>query len=357
MERIFPTSGHNKTKLAVVNVDNWFGCCIALHLAEKLEKECKDVELVCMGKRIDQLERLKKMKNVKLVQINYDDEKNLQKAMDGVCCSILLPELREDRAKHGRNILSAMQKEKVRGCLMLSVEGSEAEGLRELNSFHEIERIVQDTYWEHCYVILRKSIVNQLFMLWAPVVKDQGEFPLTLENNSQMAPIDASDVLSSIENIVTTYCRRHHGSKGVEDSEETAPFGGHRNKVYTLTGPAKITAEDLVHELTEATGQNVKFKKVSQDELRRYLESLKNRGWPKEEDADAEDIDALHHHYAPNDATIKLILEEFELINRGEASFVSGDLEKIIGRKGKTSRDFFRKEKDAFKKSAFKKEI
>ncbi|KAG0037824.1 hypothetical protein BGZ82_001772 [Podila clonocystis] len=357
MDRIFPTSGHNKSKLAVVNVDNWYGCCVAVHLAEKLERECKEVELVCMGKNIDHLDRLKRMKNVKLVQINYDDEKSLQKAMDGISCTILLPELREDRAKHGKNLLNAMKKEKVRGILMVSVEGSEAEGLRELNSFHEIERCIQDTHWEHSYIILRKSILNQCFMLWAPAVKEQGEFPLTLEKDSGMAPLDATDLTRTIETIVTNYCRRHHGSKGAEDTHETAPFGEHRNKIYTLTGPNKITAEGMVYELSEATGQNVKFKQVSRDELRRYFESLRNRGWPQEEEVDVKDIDALGQQYAPNEATIRLILEELDLIKRDEASFVSGDLERIIGQKGKTPRDFFKREKDAFKQGAFRKEI
>ncbi|KAG0088397.1 hypothetical protein BGZ93_009545 [Podila epicladia] len=356
MERILPTGHFHKTKLAIVNVDNVVGACVALHLAERLEKECKDVELVCMGKKIDHLERLRKMKNVKLVQINYDDEKNLCKAMDGISCAILLPELREDRAKHGKNLVRAMEKEKVRGVLMLSVEGSEAEGLRELNSFHEIERSIQNTHWEHCYIILRKSICNQVFLLWAPVVKDQGEFPITLQKDSQMAPIDIRDVLSSIETIVTNYCHRQHGSKGVEDTDATAPFGELRNKVYTLTGPAKITTEGFVYEMNEATGQNVQFKHVSRDELRRYLESLKNRGWPQEEEIDAELIDALRHEYALNESTIRLLLEELELIKRDEASFVSGDLEKITGHKGKTPRDFFKKEKDVFKGS-FRREI
>lgn len=354
MDHILSAAGHHKTKLAVVNVDTCLGACLALHLSEKLEKECKEVELVCMGKKIDHLERLKKMKNVKLVQIKYDDEKSLQKAMNGICGAVLLPEMSEDRARHAKSLLSVMKKEKVGGCLMVSVEGSEAVGLRELNSFHEIERSVQDTQWEKCYLILRKSILNQAFMLWSPAVKEQGEFPLTLERESQMTPLDASDLMSSIEIIVVNYCRRHHGSKGAQDTDETAPFGEHRNKIYTLTGPAKVTAEGLVRELNEATGQNVKLKNVSHDELRRYLESLKDRGWPEEE-IDIDDIDALRH-CALNEAMINLIMDELELIKRNEANFVSGDLEKIIGHPGKTSRDFFKKEKDAFKRGAFKKE-
>ncbi|KAG0354763.1 hypothetical protein BG005_006217 [Podila minutissima] len=356
MEHILPTGQFHKVKLAFVNVDNILGGCVALHLAERLEKECKDVELVCMGKKIDHLDRLKKMKNVKLVQINYEDEKNLCKAMEGIRCAIIVPEWREERAKHGKSLVRAMEKEKVRGVLMVSVEGSEAEGLRELNSFHEIEHSIQNTHWDHCYIILRKSILNQCFLLWGPVVKDQGEFPITLQKDSQMAPLDVRDLMSSIETIVTSYCHRQHGSKGAEDTDATAPFGEMRNKIYTLTGPAKITTEGFVYELNEATGQNVQFKQVSHDELRRYLESLKNRGWPQEDEVDAELIDALRYEYAPNDSTIRLLLDELELINRGEASFVSGDLEKITGHKGKTPRDFFKKERDTFK-SSFRREI
>ncbi|KAG0344106.1 hypothetical protein BG004_004739 [Podila humilis] len=344
----------HKKCIAIVNVDSILGCCVAMELAQKLEKECKEVELHCLAKKIDHLDRLKKMKNVKLVKIDYNDEKCLHKAMERIHCTILMPEMCENRAKNAKNLICAMLKEKVGGILMVSAEGSESEGLRELNSFHEIERCIQDQHWEQCYLILRKSILNQCFMLWGPAVKEHGEFPLTCEKGCELAPLDACDLTCAIESIVVHYCRHGNPSLSTSSSSSVAapgssPFGEHRNKIYTLTGPNKITAEGIVHELNQATGQNVKFKPVSHDELRRYLESLKERqGFPEEDDINP---DHDHHHdYAPNEATIRLLLDELALIERGEASFVSGDLEKIIGHKGKTMSDFFKKEKDSFKK-------
>ncbi|KAF9419984.1 hypothetical protein BGZ94_009263 [Podila epigama] len=334
-ESIASYSKHHK-KIAVVNVDSWLGCMTAIKLAETLEYECKEVQLVCMGRRIDHLDRLKKMKNVKLVKIDYEDDKCLNKAMSGIRCSILLPEMSERRAEHGKRIVCAMKKEKVGGCLMVSCEGAEAEGLHELNSFHEIERCIKNVDWD-CYLILRKSFLNQCLKLWSRAVKEQCEFPLTIGKDCAMAPLDVCDLICSIETVIVDYCRHH---EGLVEEEERTPLGKHRNKTYTLTGPNKLTAENMVHELSEITGQNIQYKSVSKDELRRYFESLK----------DEHDVDHDDHHMAPNEAVIRLILDELELIKRDEAGFVSGDLEKVIGHKGMPLRDFFKKEKDSFRK-------
>ncbi|KAF9151415.1 hypothetical protein BG015_006706 [Linnemannia schmuckeri] len=371
MSHILPSS-HVK-KVAITNVDSWLGCWIAVHLAEKLEKKCPNVHIValaCKDNTHADLDKLKKFKNVHIHKVDYNDERCLEKALSGVRCSILLPEMTEHRVKHAKNVLCAMKKEKVKGCLLLSVAGAENKehNLKEIMTFHEIEQMVEE--YCSCYLILRKSILNQCFLLWSPTVQEKGEFPMSCTAECHMAPLDACDLACAIETVVVEHCNDddkggHRDAEAAMNEESTdddhSNFGGvHKNKKYTLTGPRKITAQGLVQALNEETGQRVQFKQVSREELKKYFESLKKReDWPENLSIDrcnevlsegalaAEGGD--HPHMAPNESMINLLLDELELIKKGDAGFVSGDLEKILGHQGKSVKDFLRKYKDEFR--------
>ncbi|KAK3843019.1 MAG: hypothetical protein J3R72DRAFT_474244 [Linnemannia gamsii] len=377
LSSLLPSSTHSK-KVAITNVDSWLGCCIAVHLAEKLEERCPKVQIIALTcKDADsRLDKLKKFKNVHIHKVDYNDEKSIERVISGAQCALLLPEMTEHRVKHAKNVLAAMKKEKIKGCLMLSVEGTEKaenHGLKEIKSFHDIERMVEE--YCSCYLILRKSILNQCFLLWGPLVQEKQVFPMTCTAECQMAPLDACDLVCAIETVIVEHCRHdddhnkscHRDSTNAETNESSDQwtFGSaHKNKKYTLTGPHKITAQGLVQTLNEETGQRVQFKQVSREELKKYFESLKEReDWSEDLSIDrchemmdiavtrGDDMyeDHDHHHMAPNESAINLMLDELELVKKGEVGFVSGDLEKIIGHQGKSVKDFMRKYKDEFR--------
>ncbi|GJJ68601.1 hypothetical protein EMPS_00947 [Entomortierella parvispora] len=285
-----------------------------------------------------------------------------------------------------------MKNQRVQKCMMISVQGANeagpSGGLHELKGFHEIEKMVEKEC-DKGYLILRKSILDQCFLLWSSIVQEKKEFPLTCDRTCEMTPLDACDLVCAIETIIVEHCRRvREGERLTEElekdqqlqltEEEAIGFGKHHNKTYTLTGPQTITPEHLCQELQEATGEKIEFKHISREELKKYLESLKNRAdW--DEELDVESCQSLlrpavtgsashlaataaatmskivggeregHHHFAPNEAMIKLLLDEFELVKEKKAGFVSHDLEKILGHHGRPIKDFLKKEKDAFK--------
>ncbi|KAG0303228.1 hypothetical protein BGZ98_006875 [Dissophora globulifera] len=364
------TSGPNNRKIALTNADSWLGCRTACQLAQELEKKCEDVQLVCMVRKTEHLDKLKKFKNVHIEKVDYEDEKSLEKAFRGVSCTILFPEMDERRAKYARHVIQAMKNQHVKSCMLISVQnaGDSSSHLKEIQSFHEIEKEVQQH--SEGYLILRKSILNQWFFLWAPIVQERGEFPISTTKQCEMVPLDVCDLICAIQTIVVDKCRQSHQA----GSTELFNFGQYTNKVYTLTGPQKITAERLVEELRDVTGEKIKIKEVSREELKKYFESLRKRSGEFHDDgeggvdadmhqdlldrslasagsddhSDDDDRDD-HHRFMPNEAAINLLLDELELVRKGESGFVSGDLEKITGHSGRTTREFLRKEKDAFK--------
>ncbi|KAG0321213.1 hypothetical protein BGZ99_004066 [Dissophora globulifera] len=364
------TPGPNNRKIALTNADSWLGCRTACQLAQELKKKCEDVQLVCMVRKTEHLDKLKKFKNVHIEKVDYEDEKSLEKAFRGVSCTIIFPEMDEHRAKYARHVIQAMKNQHVKSCMLISVQnaGDSSSHLKEIQSFHEIEKEVQQH--SEGYLILRKSILNQWFFLWAPIVQERGEFPISTTKQCEMVPLDVCDLICAIQTIVVDKCRQGYQA----GSTDFFNFGQYMNKVYTLTGPQKITAERLVEELRDVTGEKIKIKEVSREELKKYFESLRKRRDEFHEDgeggvdtdmhqdlldrslasagsddhSDNDDRDD-HHRLMPNEAAINLLLDELELVRKGESGFVSGDLEKITGHSGRTTREFLRKEKDAFK--------
>ncbi|KAF9955413.1 hypothetical protein BGZ72_003762 [Mortierella alpina] len=336
-------------RVAITNVDSWLGYCAAYCLAQELEKNCKDVTLVCLAGNTDMLDKLKRLKNVHIEKVDYQDTNVLEKVLQGVCCTILIPEMDERRAELGKNVLDAMHKQDIKSCMMISCDGaSEDCNLKSIESFCQLEKEVAKSC-SSCYLILRKGFLNQCFFFWSYAVKEKAEFPLTIEKDNKMAPLDAHDLVCAITSIVVKKCQ--------ESDHEADGFGPHKNKTYTLTGPNELTPEHFVRELSEAIGKDVKLRHVERDELKKYLESLMHRPiLPLDFFGDAPAATAGgdhghddHEYYPSNEAMIELLLDELELIKRGKAGFASNDLEKILGHQGKSIRDFLRKEKDAFK--------
>ncbi|KAF9963722.1 hypothetical protein BGZ70_007234 [Mortierella alpina] len=342
------TASTTEKRVAITNVDSWLGYCSAYGLAQELEKKCQEVTLVCLACNTDRLDKLKGLKNVHIVKVDYNDTNQLEKALQGVSCTILIPELDERRAEFGKNVLDAMNKQGVKSCMMISCDGaSEDCDLKSIESFCRLEKQVEQSC-SSCYLILRKGFLNQCFFFWSYAVKEKAEFPLTIEKDNKMAPLDTHDLVGAITSIVVKKC---------QDTDHGPGFGSHKNKTYTLTGPNELTPEHFVRELSDAIGKEVKLRHVERDELKKYLESLMHRPvlpMRISEDAPMAAGGGGHNHddheYFPiNEAMIELLLDELEMIKRGKAGFASNDLEKILGHQGKSVRDFLRKEKDAFK--------
>ncbi|KAF9353156.1 hypothetical protein BGX26_009067 [Mortierella sp. AD094] len=359
-----PEAYYSTKKIAITSVDSWIGYCSAYFLSQELAKTCPGVELVCLARKTEDLCHLEKLKNVHIHKTDYEDEKSLEKHLRDVNCVLLIPEMRERRVKLAKNVLSAMKNENVKSCLLLSVEGAgdASSHLKEIVSYHEIEKEVKDRC--ECYIILRRSFISQSLLYWAHHVREKTEFLITTNKDSVMVPIDMCDIIHAIGSLVTP-----------------EGFGGYKNKTFTLTGPQAITMEHFIQELSEMTGQEIALKQVSREDLKKDLESTKKHTDLSEEFdvdkchqypiscldnvTDPEGVDESsgqqhrhhrhhyhHHHYhhhAPNESTVDLILDELELVKKGEAGFISEDLQKILGRPGKELTDFLSKEKNAFK--------
>jgi NAD(P)H dehydrogenase (quinone) len=94
---------------------------------------------------------------------------------------------------------------------------------------------------------------------------------------------------------------------------------GHENKTYTLTGSPAVSFAEMAEIISKITGKKVPLLTVSDNE---YIETMVSSGIP--------------NFVAP------FLLDWVKGINRGEWDNVTGDLEKLIGRKPVTTEEYFR---------------
>jgi len=335
--------------IAISNVDSLIGCAVACHVACVLEKQCPDVRIIALAKNPDKVEKIRKHKNVHVEKLDYNDVNSIQNALKGTGCILIVPEMDENRTVMNSKLVEAINHCGIKSAILLSCLGSES-GKHELQSFHDIERQVQDNV--DCYVILRKGVLHQCFRWWSKAVQERGEFPLSIDENSKFSPLNLCDYIKAIEMIILEHCK-----KRVEGDDPKFILGGkHHNKIYNLTGPRAYNGENLVQELNRAVGNKddpVKFKKVSREELEKILEeNIEHTSTLDEFDFDqCENLMMAKggYQFKPNKVMIRILLDEFEWINEGEAGFVSDDLRNITGHEGKKLEDYFTEEKDYFR--------
>ncbi|KAF9318899.1 hypothetical protein BG003_010315 [Podila horticola] len=332
--------------IALTNANSWVGCSAALHLSQGLEKNFKDVELVCLVRDDENLDLLKQLKNVRVEKVDYEDEATLEKALHGVSCTVMFMEMDERRVQFGKNFVAAMKKENIGSCLMVSPRGAGHSQLRGHQAYREVEQEVEKNISN--YVILRKAILSQAFLFWSHLVEERGQFPMAMDGDTLSSHVDLIDVVDVIEAITIEHCRVT--SQRPDSIVDT--FGKHTNRIYTLTGPEQTNPIGIVQILNASSGNNIEFKKVPREELAQYFRSLtKHEGWEK---VDADQCDKLlnwhaghRHQFAPPLPMIDLLLDEYEWCSIDNT--LIPDMREILGREGRTLRDFFLKEKEAFK--------
>jgi NAD(P)H dehydrogenase (quinone) len=94
---------------------------------------------------------------------------------------------------------------------------------------------------------------------------------------------------------------------------------GHENKSYSLTGDPAISFSDIATILSEVSGTKVPYTPVSDEE---YIKIKLAEGWPA--------------------FVVQFALKWVQGMNAGEWAEQTNDLEKLIGRKPRTPKEFFR---------------
>ncbi|MBC6610559.1 NmrA family NAD(P)-binding protein [Hymenobacter sp. BT507] len=201
-------------------------------------------------------DRLKHLNpDVQLVEIDYHNPETLAVALTGVERVFLLPPPTPDQVELARLLLAAARQAGIRQLVQLSAAGAGRDSQIEIDQRHrEIEQLVAASGLP--YAVLRPEGFMQNFVhQHCATIRDEGKFYLPL-SDAQVAYIDVRDIAAAAATLLTT---------------DPAAYAG---QAYHLTGPAALTGQQVAEALSQATGQEVRYVPVSEDDARAAMQEL-----------------------------------------------------------------------------------
>ena len=153
------------------------------------------------------------------------------------------------------------------------------------------EQVVIHSGLEH--TIVRASWFNQNFSesyFLDPILAGQVALP---QAEAQVPYVDTDDIADVVVEVLLN--------------------GKHNGKIYELTGPRTLTFDEVIHDISKATGRDIQFTPIS---INAYIKTLKDAG-------------------VPSNALWLIDYLFSEVLNAKGNDEISNDIEKILARKPK----------------------
>ena len=249
-------------------------------------------------------EPLKKL-GAEVVRGDFTDAASLERAMAGVERVFLNSGPTEDLVDLQGNVIDAARRAGVRHVVKLSVFGADlpgAPGVRFLRQHVEVERRLRDSGL--AWTMLRPTFFMQNLLGSAGTIRQAGAIFMPAADGR--APyIDTRDIAD------------------VAAATLTQP--GHEGRAYELTGPEDLSFHDMARAIGAATGRDVKYVPVSDDQARPSLLASGIPAW-----------------------NVEGMLELMRATREGWMAGVTREVERLTGRPARTFAAFAREHAAAF---------
>jgi (4-alkanoyl-5-oxo-2,5-dihydrofuran-3-yl)methyl phosphate reductase len=236
-----------------------------------------------------------------IVRGDLDDAASLDAAMKGVD-HLYLMAVGLDQVTLEGHAVDAARRAGVKHVVKLSVIGADAPQITFAKWHAAAEKKLTDSGLG--WTMLRAGNFMSNSLGWADTIRSQGAF-YQPTGTGRWAAIDPADIGAVAVAALTT--------------------PGHEGKAYTLTGPESMDAAGYAAVLSKATGKPVTFVDVPPDAAR---DAMLKSGMP------AGYVDAL--------------LDLLAVMKAGHTDAVSGDVERVLGRKPGTFAAWAARNKAAF---------
>ena len=249
-------------------------------------------------------ENLKRLPDVEIVEMDFEDEDSLHAAFTHVDKVFLITPFAEDQVQMAKTLIDEAKKAGVKHIVRLSAMGADSEPGIQLGRWHrEVEKYIEDSGVP--YTFLRPTSFMQNFENYsAASIKKEGKF-YSSTGSGKAAYIDTRDIAAvAVEVLIGE---------------------GHEGKVYELTGPEALSNEEIAQIMSEETGQPITFVDVPEGAAR---EAMVNQGMP------GKLADAL--------------VELDGVYKEGYSNEVNDEVRYVTGRKPHTFRQFVRDYKECF---------
>ncbi|MGH9509139.1 MAG: SDR family oxidoreductase [Terriglobales bacterium] len=250
---------------------------------------------------------LARQQGIDAVVLDFADRASIAAALKGVDHVFLLGATAPNQSELETNVVEEAKKAGVRHIVKLSVLGASAEKLTFARWHRSVEKAIEKS--GVVYTFLRANEFMQNFVNYhAEPIRSQGAIYLPARD-SRISMIDVRDIAAVAVEALTQL--------------------GHERKAYELTGPEALSHGDVAQKLSAATGRTIQYVDIPVEAFR---QGALSSGIPEFY------VDALTDLY-------RFYVE-------GGAQSVTGDVEKITGRKPRTFDDFAREHASAFRSAA-----
>src|SRR5262245_49287340 len=192
--------------------------------------------------------------HVELVEGDMERTETLDRALEGIDRVLMIsssnPQMVEVQCRFVDACKAAAVPHVVKFSGRESGIGFEANNFPFTRMHEEIERYLEESglAWTH----LRPSQFMQVYLREAPVVARKGVLRLPLDE-VKLSPVDIEDIARIAFGLLTQ--------------------GGHEGRAFDITGPQALSMTGIAAAISEATGKQVRYQKISIDEYRRGMEA------------------------------------------------------------------------------------
>ena len=275
--------------------------------AQQLIKRVPPAELVLTTRRPEQLADLAAA-GAQVRYADFDDPASLRTAFAGGTKMLLISTARAgSRLQQHKNAVEAGKAAGVRHIAYTSFVNAREPGNPSVECFDHRDTEIFIEQSGMAYTHLRDShYAEAVAMIIAPIAILSGRLPTSAHDGVE-AMISREDCVASAVAVLTT--------------------PGHENKAYDLTGPELLSIPQAVRMIAELSGKPVVADYVSDDDMQAHFDAL---GFPRH----------ASDHVDPERPWSSDGMVSFErAIREGYFAVISGDVEKLTGKKPRSLRD------------------
>ena len=195
-------------------------------------------------------------KSLEIAVGTFEDVESLDKAVAGVDRLFLVARDNPEQVVQHENVIKAAERAGVKHIVKLSAFGASKDSPIALMRWHgETEEQLQHSKMD--WTFLRPQLYMQNLLRFGNVVAVSGSFSAPMGSNA-FALVDIRDIAEAAAAVLK------EGS-------------AHSSKIYTITGPAAVSYEEIAEQLSAILQHEVRYNPISQ---KQFYETLLERGTP-----------------------------------------------------------------------------
>jgi uncharacterized protein YbjT (DUF2867 family) len=218
----------------------------------------KDLKLRALVRDPNKTAALEK-RGIETIAGDLDDPESLSPAFEGVTDLWLLNSVSPRQPENAMNALWAARRAGVKRVVRMSAIGAAHDAPSRngrLHALSDAELMASSFQW----TILRPHFFMQNLLMGARSVAQQGAFYFDM-GNGKLGLIDARDIGAFAARVLASAPAEHHG------------------KIYTLTGPASISFEEVAAQLSQGIDKPVRYVPVPHEAARAAMLEMGMSSW------------------------------------------------------------------------------